>query len=103
MSRKQRELDREMRNCKRKETQLKIAQDSLESTQHLFNNAKEVVDLPNPNVLLNQVRSVGLFRYSSIKLIFSVHNWKEKLKQLVENWQINNLERQWRKSSMKKC
>lgn len=59
MSRKQRELDREMRNCKRKETQLKIAQDSLESTQHLFNNAKEVVDLPNPNVLLNQVRSVG--------------------------------------------
>jgi hypothetical protein len=54
MSRKQRELDREMRNCKRKETQLKIAQDSLESTQHLFNNAKEVVDLPNPNVLLNQ-------------------------------------------------
>ena len=40
MSRKQRELDREMRNCKRKETQLKIAQDSLESTQHLFNNAK---------------------------------------------------------------
>lgn len=64
MSRKQRELDREMRNCKRKETQLKIAQDSLESTQHLFNNAKEVVDLPNPNVLLNQVRNVGLFRYS---------------------------------------
>ena len=56
MSRKQRELDREMRNCKRKETQLKIAQDSLESTQHLFNSAKEVVDLPNPNVLLNQVR-----------------------------------------------
>ena len=55
MSRKQRELDREMRNCKRKETQLKIAQDSLESTQHLFNSAKEVVDLPNPNVLLNQV------------------------------------------------
>jgi len=54
LSRKQRELDREMRNCKRKETQLKIAQDSLESTQHLFNNAKEVVDLPNPNVLLNQ-------------------------------------------------
>merc|ERR1711976_771141 len=54
MSRKQRELDREMRNCKRKETQLKIAQDSLESTQHLFNSAKEVVDLPNPNVLLNQ-------------------------------------------------
>ena len=72
MSRKQRELDREMRNCKRKETQLKIAQDSLESTQHLFNSAKEVVDLPNPNVLLNQVKDndCALFKNgSSLQLL----------------------------------
>lgn len=54
LSRKQRELDREMRNCKRKETQLKITQDSYESTQHLYNNAKEVIDLPNPNILQAQ-------------------------------------------------
>ena len=73
MSRKQRELDREMRNCKRKETQLKIAQDSLESTQHLFNNAKEVVDLPNPNVLLNQVRS-AVFIANSITHHYSSKN-----------------------------
>ena len=35
--REQRKLDREMRNCKRKEQQAKIAQDTLEATKQLYN------------------------------------------------------------------
>ena len=52
--REQRKLDREMRNCKRKEQQAKIAQDTLEATKQLYKNAKESVDIPNPQDLLAQ-------------------------------------------------
>ena len=48
-----------MRNLKRKQTQLRIAQDSLATTEVQLSKAKENFDVPNPNELQAQVIQFG--------------------------------------------
>ena len=57
-ARQQRVFDRELRNQKRREQLLKVSQDGLKQSEQIFQKAKDNFnDIPNPDDLINQVRS----------------------------------------------
>jgi len=55
LARQQRVFDRELRNQKRREQLLKVAQDALKQSEQIFQKAKDNFnDIPNPDDLINQ-------------------------------------------------
>ena len=58
LARQQRVFDRELRNQKRREQLLKVAQDALKQSEQIFQKAKDNFnDIPNPDDLINQVKN----------------------------------------------